>query len=31
MHLGALLFAAVAEMPTVSSGDLFDRFIAWTR
>lgn len=31
MYLGALLFAAVAEMPTVSSGDLFDRFIAWTR
>lgn len=31
MYLSALLTAALVEMPTTPPGELFDRFIAWTR
>lgn len=31
MYVGALLFAATAEIPTADPGDLYDRFVCWTR
>ncbi|MFU8851375.1 hypothetical protein ACNAW0_10385 [Micromonospora sp. SL1-18] len=31
MYLGALLFVAVGEIPAASPGELFERFVAWTR
>lgn len=31
IYLTALLFAAVAEMPTTPVPELFERFVSWTR
>ncbi|WP_240033066.1 hypothetical protein [Micromonospora globbae] len=31
MYMGALLLAAVIEMPEPAPDDLFQRFVAWTR
>ncbi|MDG9673032.1 hypothetical protein [Micromonospora sp. DH14] len=31
MYVGGLLVLAIAEMPTASTADLYERFVAWTR
>lgn len=31
MYVGGLLDVALAELPTVATADLYERFVSWTR